>query len=431
MATPNRLGLFVLLLGIFLLGLTDVQIISPILPKLAEDFSVTPAVMGTAVSTYAIAAALWALVVGPMSDRIGRLIFLRAAAFVFAGAAVISYFAASFEHYVFARLLAGLAGGAISACVIAQIADLFDYTRRGRAMGWLGAIYFIAAVIAVPLGAWITAAWGWRTLYLLLAALALLLGIFMRPSRLATAKNDGRNDSTTTPVRNLSFAKEALRQQLQNYPGYLIRKTTLLGLLLAMTVSAAVAGVVTYLGVWLTTAFGMSIATIGAVFMLTGAASVMGALGGGWLSDRLGKRRMIALSSMILAIVLFMVKIVQTQTSVFFFCAAGGLAMALREGPFQALISELVPASERGAYIALRNAASQLAIAAAVAICGVLFERFGFVAVAYFAAGCSLIAGSLMMWIGEPGGASNQNKTKVSQPKNDGITNPFIRSNEA
>jgi predicted MFS family arabinose efflux permease len=397
MTTPNRIGLFVLLLGIFLLGLTDVQIIAPILPNLAQDFSVSPAVMGTAVSTYAVAAALWALVVGPLSDRIGRLIFLRAAALVFAGAAVIAYFAVRFEHYLFARLLAGVAGGAISACVIAQIADLFDYATRGRAMGWLGAIYFIAAVIAVPLGAWITAAWGWRTLYVLLAALAVLIGIFLRPSLLATAAmKDASSDFAAW-----SFHKK-LRQQWQNYPRYFARKSTLLGLLLAMMVSAAVAGLVTFLGAWLTAAFGMSVAEIGTVFMLTGAASVLGALGGGRLSDRLGKRQMIALSSVVLAIVLFTVQIVQTPMKVFVFCAAGGFAMALREGPFQALISELAPANERGAYIALRNATSQLAIAAAVAICGVLFERFGFHSVAYFAAGCSVAAVGLVWSIVEP-----------------------------
>jgi putative MFS transporter len=159
---------------------------------------------------------------------------------------------------------------------------------------------------------------------------------------------------------------------------------------------------VTYLGAWLASVFGRSIATIGLVFMVTGGASVVGALGGGWFADSMGKRRMIAFSSLLLASILFLVHTVENRTAVFIFCAGGGMAMALREGPFQALISELPPASERGAYIALRNATSQLAIAAAVAICGFLFERFGFHAVAYFAAGCSVAASGLALWIPEP-----------------------------
>ncbi len=399
MTAPSRIWFFMLLLAIFLLGLTDVQIIAPILPKLAQAFSVSSAKMGTAVSAYAISAALWALVVGPLSDRIGRLIFLRAAAFVLAGAALAAYWAVRFEYYVVGRVFAGLAGGTISACVIAQVADLIDYATRGQAMGWLGAIYFIAAVIAVPLGTWITSAWGWRALYVLLGVWAVALGLLIRPALLTTAPvNAQANDPAAWSARHTT----TLWQQAQNYPRYWVNKTTRHGLLLAVLISAAVAGMVTYLGAWLAAEFQMPLATIGLVFMLTGAASVTGAFGGGWLADRLGKRRIIACSSLVLAIILFAVKSVQDRTGVFLFCAAGGLAIAWREGPFQALISELAPATERGAYIALRNATSQLAIAAAVAICGLLFERFGFHAVAYFAAGCSVAASGLAWRITEP-----------------------------
>jgi predicted MFS family arabinose efflux permease len=403
MATPSRIFLFILLLGIFLLGLMDVQIISPILPKLAEDFSVSPAVMGTAVSAYAIAAALWALIIGPLSDRLGRLIFLRAAAWVYVGAAAIAFFAMRFESYLAARVLAGLAGGTISACVIAQVADLFAYQSRGRAMGWLGAMYFISSVIAVPLGAWITAGWGWRILYIPFALLGFVIGLLIRPTSPApSAQNSPIANPASFPTGKTFFSTATLRQQIQNYPHYLMKTTTRFGLMLAMAVSATAAGLLTYLGVWLVSDFGMSVATIGVVFMVTGVASVVGALGGGWMADWLGKRRMIAFSSFLLAIILFSVIAVKTRAHVFLFCAIGGLAMALREGPFQALISELAPATERGAYIALRNAASQLAIAVSAAICGVLFERFGFQAVAYFATGCSFAASGLVFLIAEP-----------------------------
>lgn len=391
MANSNRLGLFILLLGILLLGLTDVQIIAPMLSKLAQDFSVTTAVMGRAVSAYAIAAAAWALVVGPLSDRIGRLIFLRAAAFVFAGAALGAALSQQFEHYLLARVFAGLAGGTISACVISQVADLFEYAARGRAMGRLGAVYFIAPVMAVPLGAWTAAAWGWRSLYLLLAIAGGILGLCIRPA-FFTARAKPAAVS----------AREILSQQFKRYPRYFARPATLGGLLLAITVSTAIAGLITYLGAWLSAAFGMSINMIGVVFMATGGASVLGALAGGWLADKIGKRRMIAAGSFLLALILLSVKLVQSSAGVFLFCAAGGLAMALREGPFQALISQLAPANERGAYIALRNAMSQLAIAGTVTVCGWLFDRIGFHGVAYFAAACSLAAGALAWWIKEP-----------------------------
>jgi predicted MFS family arabinose efflux permease len=245
--------------------------------------------------------------------------------------------------------------------------------------------------------------WGWRALYVPLAILAFILGVLIRPALLpAQNPNAGKVNPVALPGRKPFFFAAVLWQQMRNYPRYMMSTTTRLGLLLAVTISATVAGLVTYLGVWLASDFGMSLKTIGLVFLVIGAASVAGALGGGWFADRLGKRRMIALSSVLLAIVLFWVSAVQTRTGVFLFCAAGGMAMALREGPFQALISELVPAAERGAYIALRNSTSQLAIAVAAAACGLLFERFGFQAVAYFAAGCSVAASGVALSITEP-----------------------------
>jgi len=245
--------------------------------------------------------------------------------------------------------------------------------------------------MAVPLGAWMAAAWGWRSLYLLLAMIGVMLGILIRPALLRTENKT-----------NASSVGEILVQQFKKYPRYFTNRNTLGGLLLAITVSTTIAGLITYLGAWLSKTFGMSLNMIGAVFMTTGGASVFGALTGGWLADKIGKRRVIVFGSFLLALILTCVKLVQNSTGVFLFCAAGGLAMALREGPFQALISQLAPASERGAYIALRNAMSQLAIAATAAVCGLLFQRIGFHAVAYFAAICSLAAGALAWWIQEP-----------------------------
>ena len=108
------------LLFILFLGLVDSQMLSPMLPVLAAEFGVSPAMMGMVVTAYACAAALCALIIGPLSDRWGRIIFLRVAAMLFALASMLAYFANDFATYFSARVLAGLAGGTISACVLAR-----------------------------------------------------------------------------------------------------------------------------------------------------------------------------------------------------------------------------------------------------------------------------------------------------------------------
>ncbi len=384
-------GVIIALLLLLFLGLLDVQIISPILPKLAASFHTTIAAMGIAVTVYAVAASACALVIGPLTDHFGRLPFLRWAALIFAVAAAAAWLAPAFPFYLGARLLAGIAGGAISAGVIAQMADFFPYESRGRAMGWIGAMYFAAAVAGVPAAALLAGNLGWRALYLVLAAAAgcLAFGLFaLRAARTDRLMSAGMNAQWPIHWRLAPLVSG----QIKAYSHYWRAARTRQGLLLALAVSATASLLLTYLGVWLTDRFGMSTSAIGVVFLVTGLASTITALTGGWWADRFGKRRVIVLSSALLALILPALAYVATPLQLYLACAAGGIFLAVREGPFQALSTELVPVQQRGAYLALRNFTSQLTIAASAAAGGLLYQTVGFSAICFVAAGCSVLA---------------------------------------
>jgi len=373
-------------LFILFLGLVDGQMLSPLLPALAAEFGVSPATMGMVVTAYACAAAVCALIIGPLSDRWGRIIFLRAAAILFALASLMAYFADGFAMYFGARVLAGLAGGTISACVLAQIADTFTFQHRGRAMGWVGATYSIAAIIGVPAAAWMTERWSWRGIYLVIAIAAALPAFSLRPLPAQAA-----------PARTVF-----LRQALRDYLRYWRTATTRHGLLLASMISGTAAALLTYLGAFLTASFGMSISAVGLIFLTAGLTSTFGALAGGGLSDLVGKQRMLTLCSLALALIFPVLVHAQNVVQLHLLVGAAGLFLAAREGPYQALISELIAPTERGAYIAMRNATSQLAIAGSAACAGWLYSRSGFGAVTWFATALSLIAALLVWLIKEP-----------------------------
>ncbi len=381
-------GVILALLLLLFLGLLDVQIISPILPKLAASFHTTIAAMGMAVTVYAGAASACALVIGPLTDHYGRLPFLRWAALIFAMAAAVAWLAPAFPFYLGARLLAGIAGGAISAGVIAQMADFFPYESRGRAMSWIGAMYFAAAVAGVPAAALLAGNLGWRALYLVLAAAAGCLAFCLFALR--AARTDRASMNAQWPIQGRLVP--LVTGQIKAYSRYWCAARTRQGLLLALAVSATASLLLTYLGVWLTERFGMSTSAIGAVFLVTGLASTITALTGGWWADRFGKRRVIVLSSALLALLLPALAYITTPLQLYLACAAGGIFLAVREGPFQALSTELVPVQQRGAYLALRNFTSQLTIAASAAAGGLLYQTFGFSAICLVAAGCSVLA---------------------------------------
>ena len=111
------------LTGLLMLGLVDNQILSPILPDVASSFAVGVGRVGLTVSGYALAAALAALVVGPLSDRGARRPFLAVSATTFGLASLVAFFAGSFFVFAGARVVAGASAGVISALVVASIAD--------------------------------------------------------------------------------------------------------------------------------------------------------------------------------------------------------------------------------------------------------------------------------------------------------------------
>ena len=183
---------------------------------------------------------------------------------------------------------------------------------------------------------------------------------------------------------------------LVEYRQFIMRANTRNGLLLAILISATATAIVTYLGAWLAQDFSLKAVEMAPIYLSLGISTIIGSLFGGWLSDKIGKQTLVGLASIFLAMILFCSVFISNQIGVYGFCIGGGFVIAMREGPYQALITELVKSEERGAYIALKSTAAKTGIAVAAIIGGFLFEKFGFFAVANFGGICSLIAGLIV-----------------------------------
>ena len=88
-------------------------------------------------------------------------------------------FAYSFELLLAARILAGLFGGIIGAQVLAIVADLFSYQRRGRAMAAVMSAFAVASIIGVPISLYLTNLFNydWHVPFILVGT----LGVFFVP----------------------------------------------------------------------------------------------------------------------------------------------------------------------------------------------------------------------------------------------------------
>jgi predicted MFS family arabinose efflux permease len=174
---------------------------------------------------------------------------------------------------------------------------------------------------------------------------------------------------------------EKLRTALEAFRSFLARRDTAAALAIAFLVSGGLVGFLTYIGAWLNSSFGLPTRSIGWVFMLGGVVAVGSAPLGGILSDRWGKRIVSIASNILLAVAVACMPFVPWGLGLLTVFALASLGAAFRQGPLTALMTEMVPASQRGSFIALRNISSQLGIGVTAYLGGVLFQRSGYAAV--------------------------------------------------
>jgi predicted MFS family arabinose efflux permease len=348
------------------LGVADNQMIAALLPALVGSFQVTVKVAGLLVVAYSLAAAAASFVSGSLSDYYGRRRFLLVGVLVFALASWLASATRSFEDLLLARVLTGVAAGTISTCSIAFAGDWFAYSIRGRAIGLISSAYFVAPIIGVPLAGQIADHWGWRRVFVFFA----LLGVAVACASLALPKSaDGR----PTPVR--------LRSSLLSVRTFLVKRDLVAALGVAFLVSGGLVGFITYIGQWLHDHFGIATGGITIVFMVGGLASLVGAPLGGILSDRWGKRAISIASNVLLAFAVATVPFLPWGIALVLVFGMTGLGAAFRQGPLTALMTEMVPAAQRGSFIAMRNISSQLGIGSVALAGGLLYEHYGYAAV--------------------------------------------------
>lgn len=83
-----------------------------------------------------------------------------------------------------ARFLQAIGGGALVPVAMAVVGDLFGESRRGLALGLIGAITEAGGVLGPVWGAWITSTWGWQWIFSLnipFAAVLFVAGFFSLP----------------------------------------------------------------------------------------------------------------------------------------------------------------------------------------------------------------------------------------------------------
>ncbi len=196
--TPPHIITLVLLAGV---SAMNMSVFLPSLPSISEDLNAEYGVVQLSVSAYLACTAVLQVLIGPISDKLGRRPVMIVALGVFVLASLGCYFAQTIEVFLFFRMLqAVVAVGMVLSRAIVR--DMFPQNEAASMIGYVTMGMSLVPMIAPSIGGALDTLFGWRATFLFLVFVG--LGLMWLAWR-----DQGETNSTA----GMSF-----REQVIEYP---------------------------------------------------------------------------------------------------------------------------------------------------------------------------------------------------------------------
>ena len=169
MLRPGTFALTALLAALTAVGPLSTDMYLPSLPDIARDLGASTPLVQFTLSAYLIGFACGQIVYGPISDRHGRKPVLLAAVALFTFGTLVCMVSTSIEMLIVARTLQALGGSGAVVVTRPIVRDLYSGARAGRELSLIGSVMALAPVVAPIGGGVLQTAFGWRSIFIVLA----------------------------------------------------------------------------------------------------------------------------------------------------------------------------------------------------------------------------------------------------------------------
>ena len=345
---------------------SQVIIITPILPEISAALGIPEALQGTLVSAYAVMLSVFALITGPISDKIGRRRILLIGSTCMAATLWLHGLADTYTSLLTVRALSGAAGGMLTGGAVAYVGDYFPYQRRGWANGWIMSGMAIGQVVGIPLGKILADAFGFHWPFLLFAATmtgaTLLIWRFV-----------------PQPDVQLDEGRLSIRRAIAGYVKLLKNREIAAAAATYFLMFFSVGVFVVFFPTWLEQEKGITSERIALLFAIGGLANILSGPAAGWLSDRVGRKPLILTSCLGLGtIILTTTYVITSFFSAALFFALTMAMVAMRISPFQSLLTALVSGERRGIMMSLAVGIGQLGNGLGSSVAGLTYTAYGY-----------------------------------------------------
>ena len=187
---------FALTFGLLISDYMARQVLSAVFPLLKTEWSLTDGQLGLLSGVVAVAVGVLTCPISLLADRLGRVRAICAMAVLWSIATVLCGLARNYQEMLAARLLVGLGEAAYGSVGIAVIISVFPERLRATLTGAFMAGGLAGQVLGVAIGGAVAATYGWRTAFLVIGLMGLLLAVAypwaVKESRLPGDKLAGR-----------------------------------------------------------------------------------------------------------------------------------------------------------------------------------------------------------------------------------------------
>lgn len=350
----------------------DFVVIMPLGPVFMREFSISPKEFGLLVSAYSLSASISGFLAILWLDRVNRkhAMLLLIAGFITSTA--LCSFATNAITLGVGRLLAGLFGGVMGANTFAIVSDIIPETRRGSAMGLLGAAFPIVSIAGIPLCLWLAEQYSWRFafyLVIILAMIAALLAVLALPSL------PPREYEASTPKS--SRLSHRLIHFLDTYKSVIFYRPHLFGILTLIPVVLGGFTIVPYIAPFLIQNELIRENQLSLIYLIGGAITVFTSRWIGHQSDKHGAEKVFVVVA--IAAILSIANFTNLQTTSFFFiilsCSLMMISLPGRIVALMAILSLIARPHQRGAYMALVSSLQSAVLGIASIIGGYLITE--------------------------------------------------------
>jgi len=385
------------------LNYADRGALTAIFPLLKSELGMSDVALAATGSVFLWSYALVSPFAGYVGDRFSRSSVIAWSLAAWSLVTALTGLASNTNHILITRVALGLAESLYFPAAIALIAEHHSSQTQATAMGiHLSGVY--AGVIAgATFTGYVGDKFGWRPAFFILGTSGLILalgGSFFLFENPQDEESCASKSSSTTFLRPASLPMREVISALLKIPSYLV--------LLGEAMLLAIGGMIfmNWLPLYFSETFGMSLAGAGfsGTFLIQ-AGSIVGILGGGFLSDRVAQRspkyRMLfqclcnLVAAPLLLVFLRPPNYALVAGSLLFY----SLARSLGGANANPLTSVLVKPRMRSTAFGLANMANCLAGGAGVLLAGYLKRDFG-LGLIFAGVSCIVIMAEILLLFG-------------------------------